>query len=102
MTDQDPWRMPPPARSVYRMSYTASDPSGRKLSLSLDGLHDRLLGKDAWWKTSALFSHQDPLVQQRLNDLRDAALSIDSAYAVGAVLLACAYRRHLLQEALDA
>ena len=94
-------RVTPPASgsSVYRFRYDVTGDDGTTLSLSLDGLHDRLLGKDAWWRTSALFSHPDPLVQQRLDDLRDAAMSMDSAYAVGAVLLACAYRRHLLQEA---
>lgn len=88
--------MPPPPPSVYRSTYEASDPSGATLSLSLDGLYDRIRGQTGWWTASALFSHKDPLVQQRLSALREAAMSMDSAYALGAVLLACAYRRWLL------
>lgn len=84
-------------RSVYRMSYEASDPSGRTVSLALDGVHGKLLGTEGWWTVQRLFTHPDPVVRARLSDLRDAAMGKDGAYALGAVLLACAYRRHVLQ-----
>lgn len=89
--------MPPQPPSVYRTEYSASDPSGKTVSLSLDGLRDRVLGQEGWWRISGLFSHPDPAVRQRLSDLRAAARSMDAPYALGAVLLACAYRRSLLQ-----
>lgn len=89
--------MPPQPPSVYRTEYSVSDPSGKTVSLSLDGLRDRVLGEKGWWRISGLFYHSDQLVQRRLSDLREAAMSMDAPYALGAVLLACAYRRSLLQ-----
>lgn len=70
--------------------YTAS-------ALSPDGLWDRVLGHEGWWTVSGLFQHPDPSVAAVLSEMRAAAVSADAPYALGAVLLACAYRRWLLQ-----
>jgi hypothetical protein len=74
--------------SVYR---TAKD------GLSPDGIYGRILGRDGWWKVSALFQHDDPAVYAVLADMRDGVSGKDAAYALGAVLLAVAYRRWILQ-----
>lgn len=66
-------------------------------SLSVPGVYDRVLGGDGWWKVSAVFQHADPGVAVVLSEMRDAAMSGDAVYALGAVLLAVAYRRWLLQ-----
>ena len=82
-------RLTPPAMtSVYRDEDTGID---------LSGVYARVLGDEGWWTTSRVFNHPDPAVASVLRGLRDAALSKDSAYALGAVLLACAYRRLILQ-----
>ena len=75
-------------QSVYRQPVSA---------LSPDGLRDRVLGHDGWWTVSGLFQHPDPGVAAVLSEMRAAAVSADAPYALGAVLLACAYRRWLLQ-----
>lgn len=80
---------PQPVRSVYRQ------PAG---STALDGLYDRVFGRDGWWAVAALFQATDPVVSSRLSALGAAASSADAAYALGAVLVACAYRRRLSQE----
>lgn len=74
--------------SVYRQ--TAAQ-------LSVAGLYDRVLGPEGWWVAAELFNHADPGVAAVLADMREAASCADAAYALGAVLLACAYRRWLLQ-----
>lgn len=74
--------------SVYR-----DDDTG----VSLSGAYTRALTSDGRWKTARVFEHGDPVVYGVLRRLRDAAMSLDSAYAVGAVLIACAYRRLILQ-----
>lgn len=90
----DPRRSPAGLTTVYRHAYATE--SGA--SLSLDGLRAAVLGPNGWWAIAPVFSHRDPLVTQELMALRRAAGSRDAAYALGAVLLACAYRRQLLQE----
>lgn len=75
--------------SVYRDDDTGID---------LSGAYARALTGDGRWKTARVFEHSDPEVYGVLRGLRDAALSLDSAYAIGAVLIACAYRRLILQE----
>lgn len=79
---------PVAAASVYR---TAKD------CLSPDGLYAGIFGRDGWWKVSALFQHEDPAVYAVLADMRDGVTGKDAAYALGAVLLAVAYRRLILQ-----
>lgn len=79
---------PPRQSSVYRRP--ASE-------LSVSGLYDRVFGRDGWWKVAALFQHDDLAVASVLAEMRAAALSGDAVYALGAVLLAVAYRRWLLQ-----
>lgn len=93
----DPRVTPEADQSIYRSTYEVSDLSGQTLSLSLDGLYDRVLGSEGRWRIAALFTHPDKDVGERLTALRDAAFGKDAAYALGAVLLACAYRRKLLQ-----
>lgn len=92
---------PPAPKSVYRAQYELSDNAGHTVSLDLTGLYAEVLGQEGWWTVSPVFSHPDPLVQERLSDLRDAARSMDAQFALGAVLLACAYRRWLLGEGAD-
>jgi len=75
-------------QSVYRQS---SD------SLSPVGLYARVLGSEGWWTVSGLFQHNDPEAYAVLAELRAAASSTDAPYALGAVLLAVAYRRWVLQ-----
>lgn len=82
--------------SVYRHEYAACD-DAKCVSLLLNGVYSRVLGLEGWWTTSRLFSHRDPAVQAVLSSLRAAAMSMDSVYALGAVLIACAYRRLVLQ-----
>lgn len=79
---------PAAASSVYRTAAAG---------LSPDGLYERILGRDGWWKASALFQHADPAVYAVLADMRDGVTGKDAAYALGAVLLAVAYRRWILQ-----
>lgn len=92
----DPRTTPSESGSVYRHDYTACD-AVRCASLLLNGLYERVLGTDGWWTTVPLFSHADPACNAFLAELRSAARSMDSAYALGAVLVACAYRRLILQ-----
>lgn len=87
---------PPGSGSVYRHDYKTCD-SVRCASLRLDDLYDRVLGEDGWWVVAPVFSHPDPSVNAVLSGLRSAAMSMDAAYALGSVLLACAYRRLILQ-----
>jgi len=65
--------------------------------LSPDGLYAKVLTADGWWDVSGLFQSDDPSAQAVLDDMRAAAVSRDAPYALGAVLLACAYRRFLMQ-----
>ena len=67
-------------------------------TLSQDGLRSKVLDADGWWRVSELFHAADPDVLSVLTDMRAAAASADAPYALGAVLLACAYRRWLLQK----
>jgi hypothetical protein len=83
---------PSPAGSVYSR---AAD------GLSPDGLWRRVLASDGRWLVSALFRHDDREAADVLADMRAAAFSHDAPYALGAVLLACAYRRWLLWRARD-
>lgn len=64
--------------------------------LSPDGLRGRVLSGEGWWSVLGLFHSDDPGVAGVLAEMRKAALSPDAPYALGAVLLACAYRRWLL------
>ena len=66
-------------------------------SLSPDGLYDKVLGHAGWWTTGELFRHDDPAAYAVLSEMRMAASSWDAPYALGAVLLAVAYRRWLMQ-----
>lgn len=84
----DPRVTPPGQSSIYR---TATD------DLSPSGLYDRVLGHEGWWTVTTVFSHADPAVAVVLAEMRSAAMSGDAPYALGAVLLAVAYRRWILQ-----
>ena len=87
----DPRVTPPaprPVSSVYRQAVDALSPAG---------LYDRVLGPDGWWRAAAVFQHEDPAVAAVLGEMQEAATSGDAPYALGAVLLAVAYRRWLLQ-----
>lgn len=68
---------------------------------SLDGLYGRVLGDEGRWKTAGLFIHADPSVASELAKMRAAAFGMDAPYALGAVLLACAYRRLVAQTGGD-
>lgn len=96
----DPRTTPSEHGSVYRHDYTACD-DVRCASLLLNGIYQKVLGPEGWWTLANLFSHPDPAVQGVLSDLRAAARSMDSAYALGAVLIVCAYRRLILQEGVE-
>ena len=63
----------------------------------LEGLYAAVLAGDGWWAASALFSFDDPSAADTLAAMRFAASSHDAPYALGTVVLACAYRRLLLQ-----
>ena len=76
------------ATSIYRQDSESLSPSG---------LYDRVLGHAAWWTTGELFRHDDPAAYAVLSEMRMAASSWDAPYALGAVLLAVAYRRWLMQ-----
>lgn len=76
--------------SVYRSDYGEIP--------AFDQLYARVFSPSGWWTVSSLFVHSDPHVNQQLAQLREAAVSGDSAFALGAILLTCAYRRLLLQE----
>ncbi len=65
---------------------------------SLDGLYERVLGHEGRWAVSGLFMHSDPSVASELSEMRAAAFGMDAPYALGAVLLACAYRRLVAQK----
>lgn len=64
--------------------------------LSPDGLRGRVLSGEGWWRVLELFHSDDQGVAGVLAEMREAAVSPDAPYALGAVLLACAYRRWLL------
>lgn len=83
----DPRTTPAAARSVYEADGSAS----------LDGVVSRLLGQKGRFTSLSLFTTNNPSAYADLREMRRAAMSKDAPYAVGAVLLACAYRRHLLQ-----
>lgn len=74
--------------SIYRTAATELSPAG---------LHKSILGVDGWWVVTRLFMSDDPIVFNNLQEMREAATSYDAPYALGAVLLACAYRRLILQ-----
>lgn len=84
----DPRVTPPRPSSVYRQSASTLSPAG---------LYDRVLGHEGWWTVSGLFQYADPAVASVLSEMRSAAASGDAPYALGAVLLAVAYRRWILQ-----
>ena len=84
----DPRVTPPRPLSVYRQSASTLSPTG---------LYDRVLGHEGWWTVSGLFQHVDPAVASVLSEMRLSATSGDAPYALGAVLLAVAYRRWILQ-----
>lgn len=84
----DPRVTPPRPSSVYRQPASALSPAG---------LYDRVLGHEGWWTVSGLFQHADPAIASVLSEMRSAAASGDAPYALGAVLLAAAYRRWILQ-----
>jgi len=84
----DPRVTPPRPSSVYRQPASALSPSG---------LYDRVLGREGWWTVAGLFQYGDPAVAAVLSEMRAAAASGDAPYALGAVLLAVAYRRWVLQ-----
>ena len=84
----DPRITPQRPLSVYRQPAETLSPAG---------LYSHVLGYDGWWSAAALFQHADPAVAAVLGEMRAAAMSGDAPYALGAVLLAVAYRRWLLQ-----
>lgn len=98
-----PLALAPDLVSFRRFYDTRTTPSARKsvyretYAVELDGLYDRVFGSEGWWTVLPVFSHPDPAINANLSEMREAARSLDSAYALGAVLLACAYRRHILQ-----
>lgn len=71
--------------------------SQTEATLSVSGLSSRVLSSDGWWRVSALFSPTGSMSADMLSAMRAAASSHDAPYALGAVLLACAYRRFVLQ-----
>ena len=71
-------------------------------TLSVAGLRNRVLSGSGWWVVLTLFNSSDAAVADVLRDMRAAAASNDAPYALGAVLLACAYRRWVLQRGGDA
>ena len=79
---------PPGRKSIYRRPAA---------ELSASGLYGRVMGAEGRWVVAALFQHSDPAVASVLADMRAAAVSGDAVYALGAILLAVAYRRWLLQ-----
>ena len=95
-----------PDLSVFRTCFdqrvTPSAPSSVYTqtadALSPTGLYGKVLQADGWWTVSALFHADRPDALAVLTGLRAAACSQDAPYALGAVLLACAYRRHILQD----
>lgn len=66
-------------------------------TLSVPGLYEKVLEGAGRWAVLGLFRSEDPLVQSVLDEMYDAALCRDAPYAIGAVLIACAYRRLVLQ-----
>lgn len=86
----DPRQTPPVKASVYRTDYTTS--------ASFDGLYDRVLGPEGRWVVLSVFSASDPSIRAELARLRASFLSLDGPYALGAVLLACSYRRDILRK----
>lgn len=98
-----PLAMAPDLRSFRRFFDQRVTPAARGSvyarsadELSPDGLRGRVLSGDGWWSVLGLFHSDDPGVAGVLAGMRAAALSPDAPYALGAVLLACAYRRWLL------
>lgn len=90
-----------PLRRSFDARVTPSAPSsvyGEQSESPLhSGLYSRVFGRDGWWVAAAVFEHADPLYASVLREMRTAAMSKDAPYALGAVLLACAYRRLVLQ-----
>lgn len=87
-TTFDPRTTPPAPTSVYATADAALDPGG---------LYDAVLGDSVRVGLSALFTTTDDGARPTLDGLWAAARCRDAPYALGAVLLACAYRRQLLQ-----
>ena len=89
-------------RTCFDQRVTPSAPSSVYTqtadALSPTGLYGKVLQADGWWTVSALFRADRPDALAVLTGLRAAACSQDAPYALGAVLLACAYRRHILQD----
>lgn len=89
---------PPGAGSVYRHEYQACCGGDDCVPLSADGVYQRVLGPNGRGAVLSLFGASDSANYADLAKLREAALSMDGAYALGAVLLACAFRRLVLLE----
>lgn len=85
----DPRVTPRDVRSIYRTPCTG---------LSTEGLYDKILSAGSWWQVAELFQATDPVVLADLVEMRGAASCMDAPFALGAVLLACAYRRLVLQD----
>lgn len=77
--------------SVYR-------DSGQDHGMASRGLYSSVLTGNGLSSVLQLFSSDDPATGERMYALRDAVLSHDACYALGAVLITCAYRRLLLQQ----
>ena len=73
--------------SVYRHTY----------DVSLTGIWDNVLSDAGWWTTSEIFNSDDQVASAVLAEMRNAARCADAPFALGAVLICCAYRRLLLQ-----
>lgn len=83
--------------SVYRHRYEATC-GDESVPITLDGTYARVLSGDGRLAVSALFGAADPAIYAELARLREASMASDGPYALGAVLLACATRRAVLQE----
>lgn len=57
-----------------------------------DGAYDAVMGRDGWYVTRTLFDAEEPDTAENLNMLHDMVRSNDPVRALGAVVLACAYR----------
>lgn len=89
----DARRTPATPGSVYSTEYSVEG-----VDVSLNEVHSKVFGEEGWFTTAQLFQTQNLALLPTLSRLREAAMTRDSAYALGAVLIACAYRRMLLEK----
>ena len=91
-------RIPPSAPlSVYRHRYEATC-GGASVPITLDGTYARVFCGEGRLAVRAVLGAGDQAICAELSRLREASMASDGPYALGAVLLACATRRAVLQE----